>query len=230
MDMFSLELTKPAVQKPVSKPKKTPKKPKVELREETVKEELPPVTLEYVIQDGDSLTTIARNHNVSIERLWGRNTHLSHQDSLTVGDKLTIPREDEEVTERPFTAPVEAPSPPDDVIPTSAPIIAHSGSGGVNGYTAGYCTWYVKERRPDIGGFWGNANQWVASAQANGYTVGSEPRAGAIGVSFLGAYGHVVYVESVSSGSIVISDMNGVAGFGAVGTRSASPSEFTYIY
>lgn len=99
-----------------------------------------------------------------------------------------------------------------------------------NGYAAGYCTYYVKNMRPDIGNFWGNANQWVSSAQAAGYQTGSEPRAGAIGVSFAGYAGHVVYVESVSGGTVNYSDMNGVAGFGAVGYGSAPSSSYVYIY
>lgn len=99
-----------------------------------------------------------------------------------------------------------------------------------NSYGYGYCTWYVKNKRPDIGSFWGNANQWYASAQAAGFATGSEPRAGAIGVSFVGSAGHVVYVESVSGGTVNISEMNGAAGWNVVGTRSTSASEFVYIY
>ena len=104
----------------------------------------------------------------------------------------------------------------------------HATEGNAYGY--GYCTWYVKNKRPDIGSYWGNANQWYASAQAAGYATGSEPRAGAIGVSFVGSAGHVVYVESVSGGTVNISEMNGAAGWNVVGTRSTSASEFVYIY
>ena len=99
-----------------------------------------------------------------------------------------------------------------------------------NTYGYGYCTWYVKNMRPDIGSQWGNANQWYASAQAAGFATGSEPRAGAIGVSFSGAAGHVVYVESVSGDTIHLSEMNGSAGWNVVGTRTAHKSAFVYIY
>jgi surface antigen len=99
-----------------------------------------------------------------------------------------------------------------------------------NGYDQGYCTWYVKNRRPDIGNYWGNANQWLYSAQAEGYATGGAPRAGAIGVSSEGYYGHVVYVESVNSdGSVNISEMN-YQGWNIQDSRTTSASEFVYIY
>lgn len=99
-----------------------------------------------------------------------------------------------------------------------------------NMYDYGYCTWYVKNRRPDIGNTWGNANQWYGSAQAAGYSTGSAPVAGAIGVSFAGAYGHVVYVESVNGdGTVNISEMN-YNGWGVESSRTTSASEFSYIY
>lgn len=104
----------------------------------------------------------------------------------------------------------------------------HASEGNAYGY--GYCTWYVKNKRPDIGSFWGNANQWHASAQAAGYATGSEPKVGAIGVSFVGAAGHVVYVEAVNGATITISEMNGPAGWNVMGTRDTSASEFVYIY
>jgi len=100
-----------------------------------------------------------------------------------------------------------------------------------NGYAAGNCTWYVKSRRPDIGNYWGNANQWIASAQAAEFSTGSAPKQGAIGVSFEGYYGHVVYVESVSEdGSTVnLSEMN-AKGLGVISSRTAPASSFQYIY
>ena len=99
-----------------------------------------------------------------------------------------------------------------------------------NSYGYGYCTWYVKNMRPDIGNFWGNANQWYASAQAAGFATGKEARPGAIGVSFEGAAGHVVYIHSVSGNTVHLSEMNGAAGWNVVGERDAPESSFVYIY
>ena len=99
-----------------------------------------------------------------------------------------------------------------------------------NAYGYGYCTWYVKNMRPDIGSYWGNANQWYASAQAAGFATGKEARPGAIGVSFEGAAGHVVYIHSVSGNTVHLSEMNGAAGWNVVGERDAPESSFVYIY
>jgi surface antigen len=61
-------------------------------------------------------------------------------------------------------------------------------------------------------------------------SVGSEPRAGAVGTTTRGSLGHVVYVESVNGdGTINISEMN-YKGFGVQSSRTTSASEFVYIY
>lgn len=99
-----------------------------------------------------------------------------------------------------------------------------------NAYGYGYCTWYVKNKRPDIGSYWGNANQWVASAKAAGFATGSDPRVGSIGVSFEGSVGHVVYIESVNGATVHLSEMNGAAGWNTIGIRDAPASDFVYIY
>jgi surface antigen len=60
--------------------------------------------------------------------------------------------------------------------------------------------------------------------------VGSTPIAGAVGTTTRGALGHVVYVESVNGdGTINISEMNAPT-FGKTTYRTASASEFVYIY
>lgn len=99
-----------------------------------------------------------------------------------------------------------------------------------NLYAAGNCTWYVKEKVPYIGGTWGNANQWLASAQSDGFETGYAPKDGAIGVSFEGLLGHVVYIESVNTdGSVTISEMN-YGRLYAMNTRTVPANSFTYIY
>ena len=96
-----------------------------------------------------------------------------------------------------------------------------------NGYVPGQCTYYVKNRRPDIGNQWGNANQWLYSAQAAGYATGSVARPGAIAVS--NYENHVAYVESVSGNSVTISEMN-YGGPWIMNTRTMPQHLFTYIY
>ncbi len=105
-----------------------------------------------------------------------------------------------------------------------------SDSGG-NLYSFGNCTWYVKNMRPDASNSWGNANTWYYRAAAQGWDVGSVPKKGAIGTTTAGGLGHVVYVTGVSSdaSTVYISEMN-YAGFDVISTRTASASEFQYIY
>jgi len=91
-------------------------------------------------------------------------------------------------------------------------------SGGGNGFSYGYCTWWVAHKRYIP---WrGNAYQWWWNARTFGFAEGPTPRAGAVmvmGISGTSPQGHVAYVESVNAnGSFVVSEMNwwGVPGGG----------------
>jgi len=91
-------------------------------------------------------------------------------------------------------------------------------SGLANGFSYGYCTWWVAHKRPVP---WrGNAYQWWWNARAFGFAEGPTPRAGSImvmGISGSSPQGHVAYVESVNpNGSFLVSEMNwwGVPGGG----------------
>lgn len=74
-----------------------------------------------------------------------------------------------------------------------------------NTYPAGQCTWGVKSLLPWVGNYWGNANQWGASAQAEGHTIGNTPKVGAIAVwpEDGGGYGHVAVVSKVNSATSI---------------------------
>ena len=76
-------------------------------------------------------------------------------------------------------------------------------------YYVGECTWGVKSQVSWVGPYWGNANQWVASARAEGFSVGTTPQVGAVAVWVGGAYGHVALVSAVeSSTNIQVSESN----------------------
>lgn len=80
-----------------------------------------------------------------------------------------------------------------------------------NTYPVGQCTWGVKSLAPWAGNNWGNAKNWIASAQAAGHSVGTTPVAGAIAVwpNDGGGYGHVAYVTSASGvNSIQVMESN----------------------
>ena len=91
-------------------------------------------------------------------------------------------------------------------------------SGSWNRFYYGQCTWWAAYRYYQLTGVnipWiGNADQWVAGAEANGWTVSPTPKVPSIialapGVDGAGGYGHVAIVESINSdGSVVTSNMN----------------------
>jgi surface antigen len=163
----------------------------------------------YTVQSGDWLSTIAPRFGTTWQTLCTHN-RLSNCNAIFVGQVLDIPS-----GSAPASAPVYAAQP------------ITRASGGPNGYGPGWCTWYVKERRPDIGGYWGNAGyNWISAAQSAGFATGSTPRAGAIGVM----PGHVVYVESVSGNMVNISEMGWNYTAWLKNYRTVPASSFTYIY
>ena len=109
-----------------------------------------------------------------------------------------------------------------------------------NTYPVGQCTWGAKSLAPWAGNNWGNAKDWIASAQAAGHSVGTTPVAGAIAVwpNDGGGYGHVAYVTSASGvNSIQVMESN-YAGNMSIGnyrgifdpTSSAHGGSVFYIY
>lgn len=68
-------------------------------------------------------------------------------------------------------------------------------------YPTGQCTWGAKALAPWAGNNWGNAGQWVQSAQAAGFRTGRKPVPGAliVWVGTSSGYGHVAFVTDVES-------------------------------
>lgn len=101
-----------------------------------------------------------------------------------------------------------------------------------NGYDAGQCTYGVASMKGNIPESWGNAGQWAYMAKAAGYTVSPTPIVGAVGVSYVGYYGHVVVVTGDNkNGTIQVTEMNYDGyGDGLYQTRTAAIGEFVYIY
>jgi surface antigen len=125
-------------------------------------------------------------------------------------------------------APAAAPAAPAKTFASSISLPSLSGSGSLsNGYSFGYCTWYVASRRYVPGG-WGNAINWYGAAQASGFATGSAPRVGAIAWERMN---HVAYVESVNGdGTVTVSEMNFNGGWDRVSRRTTAASHFLYIY
>lgn len=91
----------------------------------------------------------------------------------------------------------------------------------VHRFPWGQCTYYVASRRPIS--FRGHAKSWITNARRAGYTIGTEPMAGAVVQLKEGPYGHVAYVESVSEDgkTFSISEWNYI-GLGKLSKRTLS--------
>ncbi|NCU31060.1 CHAP domain-containing protein [Candidatus Saccharibacteria bacterium] len=76
----------------------------------------------------------------------------------------------------------------------------------------------------------GNANQWPASARADGISTGSEPQVGSVAIMYIGYYGHAMYVESINSnGTIHVSQFNWRVQ-GEFSEMDINPNGLTFIY
>lgn len=210
-------------------PKPTVKTNEIETKEEPVKTQ--PHTLQHIVQPGDSLSKIAEQHNINWTKIFDKNISLDDPNSITPGQVLDIPTVDEELTARPLPA-TEAPVSESTrtVSPRSGssqtPRTYQSFSSAGNTYAPGYCTWYAKNRRPDLPNRMGNASSWVSSAAAAGFGTGNTPEVGAIGQQG----NHVVYVEAVhGNGTVTVSEMN-YSGLYVVSSRTVAASNFMYIY
>lgn len=195
--------------------------------------EVPPAPIVHAVAENESLSDIAKLYETTWQRIYDKNESIVNPDVITVGMQLTIPTADEQLVSReiPVVQPVirqqAQPRQTSEVAAvTTQPRPTGSASSSGNRYVAGYCTWYVKNRRADLPNNLGNASAWVANARAQGMATGSAPVAGAVGQRG----NHVVYVESVNAdGTVTISEMNH-KGLYVMTTRTLPASYFTYIY
>ncbi len=192
----------------------------------------------YTVKAGDTVDSIASKYGTDRASVISYND-LELASTPTAGAKLILPGGVLPANERPGYV---------------APRATYSGigygnysggygsayTGGIsagNKYAWGNCTWYVYERRMQlgrpIGSFWGNASTWAYNAQRSGFSVNGTPAVGAI-MANGGGYGHVAIVEAVNPGvSITISEMNGYrfgGGFARVGRGDISWGEATSGY
>ncbi|HEY5806002.1 MAG TPA: LysM peptidoglycan-binding domain-containing protein [Candidatus Saccharimonadales bacterium] len=150
---------------------------------------IPPLTgIIYTVRGGDSVASLAQKYRVSEEQII-----ISNDIELTglkVGARILIPNGRQ---------------------PAPAVFVAQF---GFNGYDYGFCTWYVANRRAQLGralpSNLGDAWTWDNRAEAAGMQVNRTPAAGAVAVtSSYSRPGHVAIVEAINAdGSIWITEMN----------------------
>jgi surface antigen len=173
----------------------------------------------YTISASDSLESIASKYHASIPLIEDYNSIVSGE-PLELGRKILIPDN---------TSEIAVDSSAEGMGESSDTSLTNYSGGGANGYSYGYCTWYVASRR-SVPSNWGNAKSWYSAAQASGFKVGSSPVAGAIAWTGAGYAGHVAYVEKVENGQVLVSEMNYNGGWGRRTSRWVSPGAFRYIY
>lgn len=209
--ILSLPVLEPVKIEPIAIVRQAEEKPK------------PPTDKTYTIKKGDTLTSISKAHKVPLQRLWAKNRTLSDPDKLSVNKTLKIPQDSEKLKARPFPAKVKVSTKVGSLVKAEKP---SSGGFSVSGntYTYGFCTWYVKNMRPDIPNGLGNADTWYY--RYNG-AKGDTPAVGAVAVAK--NYMHVALVVGITGATVQIREMN-YQGWNVVSSRTTSASEFRYIY
>ena len=154
---------------------------------------IPPIDgIAYTVKSGDTPDTLASKYSTGKEQIIVFND--AEVAGLKVGERIVIPG-----------GSIAAPA-----APTYAVGFAVARYGG-NGYDYGWCTWYVSNRRAELGrpvpNNLGNAYSWYVIAQRSGLPTGNVPQPGAVAVNQGG--NHVSVVEVVNEdGSFWISEMN----------------------
>ncbi|TGE76194.1 CHAP domain-containing protein [Weissella confusa] len=216
----------------------------------------------YVVQAGDTLSTIASATELTTDEIAAANG-ISDVHFILVGQEIKLTADASVASEAApaaEVAPVEAPvveqAPVVEETPVvEAPVVEAPVAEEVvadepvaqtpnyntdmtavpgNSYYAGQCTWYVKNTLSWVGNFWGNANQWAASAAAAGRLVDSNPTVGSVavfmpGVTDASSYGHVAVVTGVNGGMVTISEMNAQGEY-VVSSRTISPAGVLFIH
>lgn len=161
----------------------------------TILKILPVSGIQHKVKSGDTAASLAQKYKTSASSIISFND--AEVDGLPVGETIIIPGG-------------KRPASPAYYNYTDGYTLTYGG----NGYTFGYCTWHVANRRLDIGNpvprGLGNAITWMARAQAGGLETGGTPRVGAVAWDQR-AYGdgHVAFVEKINDdGSVWLSHMN----------------------
>lgn len=175
---------------------------------------LPVSGFEYKVREGDNARSLADEYETNAATIITFNEitfNGSNVSGLKTGETIIIP---DGVNPPPNPilhsfrlATMSDPSGHNTVTPAVSSTPVYSG----NGYPWGNCTWYVSNRRAELGrpvpNKLGNAGSWAYSASSRGFKVDHQPSIGAVIVE--AGQGHVAVVERVNpDGSITLSEMN----------------------
>ncbi|MDY2513088.1 COG3942 and LysM peptidoglycan-binding domain-containing protein [Weissella confusa] len=218
----------------------------------------------YVVQAGDTLSTIASATALTTDEIAAANgisdVHfiLVGQEIKLTADAVVASEAPVEEAAAEETAPVAEVAPVEEAVVEQAPVVEEAAVEAPvaeapvvnapsapsyntdmtavpgNSYYAGQCTWYVKNTLSWVGNYWGNANQWAASAAAAGRLVDTNPTVGSVavfmpGVAGASSYGHVAVVTGVNGGMVTISEMNAQGEY-VISSRTVSAAGVLFIH
>lgn len=198
---------------------------------------LPIAGLSHTVASGDTIDSIASKYKADREKIIAYNG-LPANGELTTGESIVIPGGFKELPKKETDTTglarrqYASSSSAGEVTDVSGGYKKLEGKAGAgHRFPYGYCTWYVAQKRYVPWG--GNAGTWLFNARSMGYRTGKSPASGAIVVTTENRYyGHVAIVESVSAGSITVSEMN-YRGWGKMNRRvipTSSRAIKGYIY
>lgn len=195
----------------------------------------------YKVKSGDTVESLAEKYGSSVEEIVTVND-LERNREMAVDSIILIPSGVLPEAERPEYIVRRQRAAANSAAAAAASRYQYSASyASGNRYAYGWCTWYAWQWRHDnmpanynLPSNMGNANTWAAAAAAAGFSVNRSPQRGDVFQTAAGWAGHVGIVMSVNAdGSITISDMNGIAGWGRVGTSvipASQVSNYMYIH
>lgn len=184
---------------------------------------IPPVNgFVYTVKVGDTPDTLAQRFRASKDQIIAYND--AELSGLKVGEKIIIPNG-------------QIPAPVSNSYAYSGGFSwGRTAIYGYNGYDFGYCTWYVANKRIQIGrpvpANLGNASTWDSRAVRAGLPVNKTPAYGAAVVTSHRGAGHVAFVERVEADGIWISEMNssGYAAMDASSPRAGGWNKMDYKF
>ncbi|MBR5621518.1 LysM peptidoglycan-binding domain-containing protein [Candidatus Saccharibacteria bacterium] len=190
----------------------------------------------YKVKNGDTVDSIASRYGSTTEAIITVND-LEKDQNLAVDSIILIPNGTLPETERPEYVV----SRPTTTASTTSSYQYYASYASGNRYAYGWCTWYAWQWRHDnmpanydLPSNMGNANTWAVAAAAAGFSVNHTPQPGDVFQTTAGWAGHVGIVQAVNDdGSVTITEMNGVAGWGRVGTSkipASLVSSYSYIH
>jgi len=183
---------------------------------------IPPITgIVYVVKAGDTPDSLAQRFRASKEQIIAYND--AELSGLQLGQQIIIPNGQQIAATSGRAA-----------YSDSTGVAGFTATYGYNGYIPGYCTWYVANRRAEIGrplpANLGDAWTWDNRAAEAGIRVDNVPAVGAAIVTKTNQRpGHVAFVEAVNAdGSVWISEMNS-RGYAKMDVNSGSAGGFRKV-